>query len=93
VRGRTLHMSHQAQLPPCTAGPSQLCKPACPRAHGYGAHKLSRLCAALSCLVLQAARSARVTLVGGSLPELAGGRLYNTCCVFDSSGKLLAKHR
>eukprot|EP00197_Chlamydomonas_leiostraca_P014609 CAMPEP_0202863496 /NCGR_PEP_ID=MMETSP1391-20130828/4111_1 /ASSEMBLY_ACC=CAM_ASM_000867 /TAXON_ID=1034604 /ORGANISM="Chlamydomonas leiostraca, Strain SAG 11-49" /LENGTH=400 /DNA_ID=CAMNT_0049543141 /DNA_START=12 /DNA_END=1215 /DNA_ORIENTATION=- len=41
----------------------------------------------------EAARDARVTLVGGSLPERVGPKLYNTCCVFDSSGKLLAKHR
>lgn len=41
----------------------------------------------------EAAAAARVTLVGGSVPERAGGRLYNTCCVFGPDGKLLAKHR
>ncbi|KAG2500830.1 hypothetical protein HYH03_001592 [Edaphochlamys debaryana] len=40
-----------------------------------------------------AAAAARVTLVAGSIPERCGGKLYNTCCVFDSAGKLLAKHR
>ncbi|GFR46917.1 hypothetical protein Agub_g8564 [Astrephomene gubernaculifera] len=41
----------------------------------------------------EAAAAARVTLVGGSIPERCGGRLYNTCCVFNSRGELLAKHR
>ncbi|KAI8466365.1 MAG: carbon-nitrogen hydrolase [Monoraphidium minutum] len=40
-----------------------------------------------------AARAGRVTLVGGSVPERSGGRLYNTCCVFGPDGQLLAKHR
>ncbi|KAL1554921.1 Omega-amidase, chloroplastic [Salvia divinorum] len=34
-----------------------------------------------------------ITIVGGSIPERSGGRLYNTCCVFDTDGKLKAKHR
>jgi hypothetical protein len=41
----------------------------------------------------EAAASAGVTLVGGSVPERDGGKLYNTCCVFGPDGKLLAKHR
>ncbi|KAL6752951.1 carbon-nitrogen hydrolase [Haematococcus lacustris] len=41
----------------------------------------------------QAAREAGVTLVGGSVPERYQGKLYNTCCVFNSQGKLLARHR
>ena len=34
-----------------------------------------------------------VTLVAGSIPETSGGKLYNTCLVFDPHGKQLAKHR
>ncbi|KAL5728642.1 omega-amidase [Ranunculus cassubicifolius] len=34
-----------------------------------------------------------ITIVGGSIPEYCRGRLYNTCCVFGSDGKLIAKHR
>uniref|UniRef100_A0A7S3R7Z1 CN hydrolase domain-containing protein n=1 Tax=Dunaliella tertiolecta TaxID=3047 RepID=A0A7S3R7Z1_DUNTE len=41
----------------------------------------------------QAAQQSSVTLVGGSLPERSQGKLYNTCCVFDTKGKLLARHR
>ncbi|KXZ55930.1 hypothetical protein GPECTOR_2g1481 [Gonium pectorale] len=40
-----------------------------------------------------AAAAAGVTLVAGSIPERCGGKLFNTCCVFGSDGKLLAKHR
>ncbi|XP_038985357.1 omega-amidase, chloroplastic-like isoform X2 [Phoenix dactylifera] len=34
-----------------------------------------------------------ITIVGGSIPELAAGQLFNTCCVFGPDGKLKAKHR
>ncbi|EPS58728.1 hypothetical protein M569_16085, partial [Genlisea aurea] len=39
------------------------------------------------------ARSLNITLVGGSIPERSGDKLFNTCCVFGSDGKLKAKHR
>ncbi|KAF5940445.1 hypothetical protein HYC85_021612 [Camellia sinensis] len=35
----------------------------------------------------------KITIVGGSIPERCGDKLYNTCCVFDTDGKLKAKHR
>jgi len=41
----------------------------------------------------RAAADAAVTLVGGSIPERSGGRLYNTCLVYSPAGRLLAKHR
>ncbi|KAJ4830847.1 Omega-amidase, chloroplastic [Turnera subulata] len=44
-------------------------------------------------MLAEAARDLKITIVGGSIPERAGDRLYNTCCVFDSDGKLKAKHR
>ncbi|KAJ3628706.1 hypothetical protein Zmor_003944 [Zophobas morio] len=34
-----------------------------------------------------------VYLIGGSIPEKEGDRLYNTSCVFNPEGKLIAKHR
>ncbi|KZV36505.1 hypothetical protein F511_15676 [Dorcoceras hygrometricum] len=34
-----------------------------------------------------------ITIVGGSIPERSGDKLYNTCCVFGPDGKLKAKHR
>ncbi|XP_074306493.1 omega-amidase, chloroplastic-like, partial [Silene latifolia] len=34
-----------------------------------------------------------ITIVGGSIPELRNGRLYNTCCIFGRDGQLKAKHR
>jgi omega-amidase len=40
-----------------------------------------------------AAREHGVVLVGGSIPERAGGRLYNTCFVFGAGGAQLARHR
>ena len=39
------------------------------------------------------AKQCGITLVAGSIPESSNGKLYNTCCIFDDQGKLLAKHR
>ena len=44
-------------------------------------------------MMQMAAREHSVYLVGGSIPETHDGKLYNTCCVFDRSGTLIAKHR
>ncbi len=41
----------------------------------------------------QAARENQVYLIGGSIPERDGNKLYNTCTVFDPNGTLIAKHR
>ncbi len=41
-----------------------------------------------------AAREARVYLVGGSMPEVdSAGRIYNTCYIFDPRGRQIGKHR
>ena len=40
-----------------------------------------------------AAKKAGITLVAGSIPESSNGKLYNTCCIFNDEGKILAKHR
>lgn len=46
-------------------------------------------CEALS----NAAKTNGVYLIGGSIPEREGGKLYNTCTVWNPQGKLMAKHR
>ncbi|XP_058080145.1 omega-amidase, chloroplastic isoform X2 [Magnolia sinica] len=46
-----------------------------------------------SSMLSEVACSRRITIVGGSIPERSGDRLYNTCCVFGTDGKLKAKHR
>lgn len=45
-------------------------------------------------MLAAAAQRHKLVIVGGSIPERSGpeGRLYNTCCVFDGAGRLLAKH-
>ena len=41
-----------------------------------------------------AARDNRVTLVGGSMPEVdEAGRVYNTCYIFDPAGRQIGRHR
>ena len=39
------------------------------------------------------ARKNNVYIVGGSIPELADGKVYNTCYVFDREGNQIGKHR
>lgn len=39
------------------------------------------------------ARENEVYLVGGSIPELDGDSIYNSCFVFDPNGELIGKHR
>lgn len=41
----------------------------------------------------ETARKLGVYLVGGSLPELAGGRIFNTATLWSPQGTLLARHR
>ena len=44
-------------------------------------------------MLSEVARLLQITIIGGSIPERCGDRLYNTCCVFDANGNLKAKHR
>ncbi|SCU78910.1 LAME_0A06370g1_1 [Lachancea meyersii CBS 8951] len=41
------------------------------------------------------ARDYKVTLVGGTIPELepASNNVYNTCLIFDKTGQLIGRHR
>ncbi|XP_026160484.1 omega-amidase NIT2 [Mastacembelus armatus] len=41
----------------------------------------------------EAAKENQVYLVGGSIPEEDGGKLYNSCTVFGPDGDLILKHR
>lgn len=41
----------------------------------------------------QIARELQINLVGGSMPELSDGKVYNTSYVFDREGRQIAKHR
>lgn len=44
-------------------------------------------------MLSELSRLLKITIVGGSIPERSGDRLYNTCCVFGTDGHLKAKHR
>ncbi|XP_069053512.1 omega-amidase NIT2 [Lepisosteus oculatus] len=44
-------------------------------------------------MLSEAAKENGVYLIGGSIPEEDGGKLYNTCPVFAPDGTLLLKHR
>lgn len=39
------------------------------------------------------ARENGIILVGGTIPETEGDKLYNTCFVFNEQGEVIAKHR
>eukprot|EP00940_MAST-03C_sp_MAST-3C-sp2_P002256 g2256.t1 len=44
-------------------------------------------------MLREAAKENKVYLIGGSIPEREGDRIYNTCVVVDPSGSMIAKHR
>lgn len=44
-------------------------------------------------MLSEVSRSLKITIIGGSIPERSGDKLYNSCCVFGTDGNLLAKHR
>ncbi|KAM3833961.1 omega-amidase NIT2-like [Diretmus argenteus] len=44
-------------------------------------------------MLSEAAKENKVYLVGGSIPEEDGGKLYNSCLVFSPDGELMLKHR
>jgi len=44
-------------------------------------------------LLSDLAKEHNVWIVGGSVPELDGDKVYNTCCVFDTKGQIVARHR
>jgi len=39
------------------------------------------------------AKKEKILLIGGSIPEKDGGKIYNTCFAFSREGELLARHR
>lgn len=39
------------------------------------------------------AKEFNIYLVGGSIPEIDKGKIYNTCFFFDPDGKMIGKHR
>jgi omega-amidase len=44
-------------------------------------------------LLQQHAMASKMWIVGGSIPEIDGADIYNTCLVFDPDGMVVAKHR
>ncbi len=55
----------------------------------YGEEMGGEAYTALSAL----AKERGIYLVGGSVPELTEGKVYNTCYVFDPTGACIARHR
>ena len=44
-------------------------------------------------MLREAARRNHVWIIGGTVAEKAGCKLYNTCAVFNSQGDIVAKYR
>ncbi|MDR0424335.1 MAG: carbon-nitrogen hydrolase family protein [Clostridiales Family XIII bacterium] len=44
-------------------------------------------------LMSSLARENGIWLIGGSIPEISGGDIYNTCYVFSPDGEIIGKHR
>ncbi|KAL6861201.1 hypothetical protein ACP4OV_016901 [Aristida adscensionis] len=44
-------------------------------------------------MMSEIAAARKITIVGGSIPEKAHGKVFNTCCVIGPDGKIMARHR
>lgn len=55
----------------------------------FASHGHETVCASLS----RWAKELGIMVVGGSVPELEDGRMYNSCFVYDKDGRQLARHR
>ncbi|CAD6339893.1 unnamed protein product [Miscanthus lutarioriparius] len=44
-------------------------------------------------MLSEVAAARKITIVGGSIPEKASGKVFNTCCVIGPDGQILAEHR
>jgi omega-amidase len=44
-------------------------------------------------MLMEMAKSSNMYIVGGSVPEICDGKLYNTCLVVNPDGKIVGKHR
>ncbi|XP_042337233.1 omega-amidase NIT2-like, partial [Plectropomus leopardus] len=64
-----------------------------PYGTGYFPQYAERIPGESTRLLSEAAAESRVYLVGGSIPEEDGGKLYNSCTVFGPDGELILKHR
>ena len=93
---RNLRSAADAVRRAADAGAQVVCLPemfVCPyERHAFLAAREARGGCIWSALAQMAAES-RVVLIGGSFPEAAEGRLYNTCFVFDAAGRQIARHR
>lgn len=93
---RNLRSAADAVRRAADAGAQVVCLPEmfiCPyERHAFLAAREARGGRIWSALAQMAAES-RVVLIGGSFPEAAEGRLYNTCFVFDAAGRQIARHR
>ena len=43
--------------------------------------------------LVKSAKDSGVFLIGGSIPEKDGDKIYNTCTVYNPNGEMIAKHR
>jgi omega-amidase len=46
-----------------------------------------------SAILMERAKQHKMWIVGGSIPENDNNHIYNTCLVYDPTGKVVAKHR
>ena len=92
----TLRKAREMVLRAADAGADMVCLPemfTCPYAGEYF-RKFAALGHGETVSAMSAwARESGVILVGGSIPEREGERLYNTCFVFDEKGRQIARHR
>lgn len=87
---RALELSERAEGADVMILPEMFCCPYAPKSFIENAELFGgRVTDALRGIAVKSG----ALVIGGSMPELDGGRIYNTSFVFDKNGALLARHR
>lgn len=87
---RAQEMVNKAQGADVMMLPEMFC---CPYAPGSFVKNAEPEGGAVTDALSRMAKETGSYLIGGSMPELDGGRIYNTCFVYDPEGRRVARHR
>ncbi len=87
---RAKELSKRAEGADIILLPEMFCCPYAPEAFVGNAEPFG---GAVTDALREIAAERNATVIGGSMPELDGGRIYNTSFVFGRNGELVARHR
>ncbi|MBR5949224.1 MAG: carbon-nitrogen hydrolase family protein [Clostridia bacterium] len=96
VPDKAENLKHAAKIAALSKGADVIMLPemfCCPYEKGSILQSAESENGAAAKMLCETAKTCGAYLIGGSIPERDGEKLYNTCFVFDPNGKLVLKHR